>query len=187
MCSCRSETLTCRLNKCWDSHCFWELYMCRPYLTTSFIFWSLDPWTYSFLVLTGLGRQQSVWSVVKTCSVVFVFPHCCLPLFLLEELFPFPAWKQAAGQRQVSLLFVVRSPGQPPFVLPTIGQSNLFVQITFCPLIFHINHVGSLFSPKIPLFYFTVSVHVFFHFPKHFLFWRNNPSHFGLGSGTLCN
>jgi len=33
----------------------------------------------------------------------------------MEELFPFSVWKQAAGQQQVSLVLVVRPPGQPPF------------------------------------------------------------------------
>lgn len=76
---------------------------------------------------TGLLRQLTACSVVKICFVVFLFPHCCLPLFHLEELFPFSAWKQAAGQQQVSLFLVVRSFGQLSFIFQTNQDVFLFV------------------------------------------------------------
>lgn len=114
-----------------------------------FISWFLDPLEFSFLDFTGLGRQLTALSVVKLCSVVFVFPHRCLPLFHLEELFPFSAWKQAAGQQQVSLFLVVRSLGQPPFFffvfLPAMSQSNSVIKIMFCLQLFK-SHGGFVFQ-----------------------------------------
>lgn len=96
----------------------------------------------------SLRRQLTAWSVVKICFVVFVFPHCCLPLFHLEELFPFTAWKQAAGQQQVSL--VVRS----------VGQSSCFFLSESTPIVS--DHASccsnkSCFKKKMfhPLFIFT--------------------------------
>lgn len=64
----------------------------------------------TFPGFTGSDRWLTAMSaVVKMCIIVLVFPHCCLPRFHLEEMFPFAAWKQAAGQQQVSLFLVVRS------------------------------------------------------------------------------
>lgn len=114
------------------------------------------------LEFTDLGRQLNALSVVKICFVVFVFPHCCLPLFHLEELFPFSAWKQAPGQQQVSLFLVVRSLGQPLFVffLPTMSQSTPIVQIMFCPQL----QIMESFHVSCPSFSVKVFVHVTFPF-----------------------
>lgn len=81
----------------------------------------------SFLIVHIWGRQLTAFSAVKMCFVVFLFPQCCLPLFHFEAVFPFSAWKQAAGQQQVSLSRVVRSSGQPPFCSaePRVNQAIL--------------------------------------------------------------
>lgn len=99
------------------------------------------------------------------CLIVLVFPHCCLPLFHLEELFPCSAWKQAAGQQQVSLFLVVRSLGQPPFFfLSTMSQSTPIVQIMVCHqlfkswggFVFHILHFQFVFGMS--FFSFLLSI-----------------------------
>lgn len=59
----------------------------------------------------GSDRQVSDCRLLpeqKCDIIVLVFPHCCPPLFHLEEMFPFCGWKQVAGQQQVSLVVVVR-------------------------------------------------------------------------------
>lgn len=107
---------------------------------------------------TGLLRQLTACSVVKICFVVFLFPHCCLPLFHLEELFPFSAWKQAAGQQHVSLFLVVRSFGQLSFIFQTNQDVFLFV-FHFCsfglflPTIFHtLSFLRNIFDSSPPFF-----------------------------------
>lgn len=96
-------------------------------------FWQM----YSLLeTLTFPGITGSDRWLVKMCIIVLVFPHCCLPCFHLEEMFPFAAWKQAAGQQQVSLFLVVRSL-KPPlyyyyyfiFFPSTMRQSTPIAQI----------------------------------------------------------
>lgn len=138
----------------------------------SLISWFLDPLAYSFLDFIGLGKQLALWSVVKICFVVFVFPHRCLPLFHSEELFPFSAWKQAAGQQQVSLFLVVRSLGQRPVVF----SANHWSINSYCPdyvlsSVVQTNHGAFHFSYP---FHFHVSVHVIFSFSWRFPVWGNN-------------
>lgn len=101
--------------------------------------------------LTWLSRQNSphvfitqLWNTSMRCGgqisgrlpskqwrkcdvIVLVFPHCCPPLFRLEEMFPCSGWKQVAGQQQVSLCLAVRC-------LETSLYLHLFCPSTICPI-----------------------------------------------------
>lgn len=84
----------------------------------------------TFPGFTGSDRWLTAMSaVVKMCIIVLVFPHCCLPRFHLEEMFPFAAWKQAAGQQQVSLFLVVRSLKPPLYYYYYHETINPYAQI----------------------------------------------------------
>lgn len=126
------------------------------------------------LGFTGLVWQLTAWSVVKTCFVVFVFPHCCLPLFQLEELFPLSAWKQAAGQQQVSLFLVVRSLGQPSFFSPCRPRVNhpplSRSHLQFFKLIMGVSAFHTL------SFLFNVFAYVIFSFFKYSYIWGSTLS-----------